>query len=181
MYDPPMGRGRKPVPSNRWNHAASAITWKGPRLLLLAGIPGSGKSTWAGWIASQRDVDVISADQIRLEMWGSLQVANSDRGNHKKVFEEMHHRLRASLGDGRIAIADATNLYPHARNPLYKIAQETGAEVEIVLFSSNNALLQNRQRDEDQVVPEEAMQRMSQLLPDLLEDLRHEGKVHTLD
>lgn len=174
-----MGRGRKTVPGTSWQSVAGSIVWEGPRLIVPVGLPGSGKSTWAHWIQQTKPVQIISADQIRLEIWDSLEEANSKRQNHKRVFEEMHLRIRFGLQNGKIVIADATNLYRHAREPLYEIALQTGSPTEIVLFGDpETALRQNRLREADRVVPDEAMERMSLLLPDLLGDLQEEGPVH---
>jgi predicted kinase len=179
-----MGRGNRVAVSPRkdWARVAHAIDWSGPRLVVLVGLPGSGKSSWAAWASAEQNCQVVSADDIRLELFGSLREANAGgRKNHARVFRLLHERLAGALGAGQVAIADATNLYSHAREPLYKLAKDARAKTEIIFFDNTaEALRGNLLRGADAIVPEEAMQRLALVARELPEQLQGEGRLHLL-
>ena len=119
---------------------------------------------------------VVSADEIRLELWGDLQGAQTPR-HHQEVFRIVHERLLAALRGGQVAVADATNLYQRARQPLYRLAQEAGVPVEIVFFGDHDmAEVRNRARQGGERVPDEPMERMRQAVEKI--SLEDEAPVH---
>lgn len=80
-----------------------------PKLYVLVGLPGSGKSTYAKeYIESQfiNRAKVISTDAIRQELTGSEQ----DQTLNREVFKLFHERIRRYLELGYDVIADATNI-----------------------------------------------------------------------
>ena len=77
--------------------------------VMLIGIPGSGKSTWAKTMT--KDHVVHSSDAIREELYGSYDVQD----NPAKVFDLMQKRTVADLKAGNNVIYDATNLFSKRR------------------------------------------------------------------
>ena len=72
-------------------------------MILLIGIPGSGKSTWA----KAQGCTVLSSDETRFVLSGD----ETNQNIHGKVFGAMRHLLRTRLGIGSSpTILDATNL-----------------------------------------------------------------------
>lgn len=108
-----------------------------PTLIVLCGMPGAGKSTWA---AKQHGVIVISCDAVR----------EGESPIH--VFAAAHDRLHTLLTctcirdfpypdcpvhSGRAAatvIFDACSLQPFARSRLLHIGRAAGARCELVFF-----------------------------------------------
>lgn len=77
------------------------------RLIMMMGIPGSGKSTIAKKLKSSMEKAVIlSSDDLREEMYGNRQ----DLEHHGEVFEELHRRAKEALKQGIDVIYDATNI-----------------------------------------------------------------------
>lgn len=76
--------------------------------LMLVGISGSGKSTYAHYIKNifLEPTEVVSSDAIRGELYGN----ESIQGDPNKVFRIMLARTRQFLGEGKSVIYDATNL-----------------------------------------------------------------------
>ena len=76
-----------------------------PRLILLIGIPGSGKSSW---LKCQRldDFEIISPDQIRQEEFGDI----STQANNIEVWYKAKVKTFDALNEGRSVILDATNV-----------------------------------------------------------------------
>lgn len=78
-----------------------------PRLIMLIGLPGSGKSTWAAkYVTENSNTVIISSDKIRKELFND---ENSQEDNNR-VFYEMEVRTLNYLNNGVNVIYDATNV-----------------------------------------------------------------------
>ena len=80
---------------------------KRPTLILLVGVPGSGKTTYAKTITGPHDNTIhLSSDQIRKELWGSEEI----QGDNNEVFSLMQSKAIEALNDGLSVVYDATNV-----------------------------------------------------------------------
>ena len=78
-----------------------------PTLILLVGVPGSGKTTYAQkYMQEHTNVIHLSSDNIRKELWGD----ESIQDNNNEVFTLMQTRAIDALNNGRSVIYDATNI-----------------------------------------------------------------------
>ena len=78
-----------------------------PKLILLCGIPGSGKTFYAERIKDSYSYIVhLSSDTIRKELYGD----ESIQGNPSEVFSLMQNRAIEFLNNGYDVIYDATNI-----------------------------------------------------------------------
>ena len=78
-----------------------------PKLILLCGIPGSGKTFYAEKIKDSYSYIVhLSSDAIRKELYGD----ESIQGNPSEVFSLMQNRAIEFLNNGYDVIYDATNI-----------------------------------------------------------------------
>lgn len=78
-----------------------------PSLILLVGIPGSGKTTYAEKYAAEHTNTIhISSDRIRAELWGS----EATQGDNNEVFSLMQSRAIEALNNGQSVVYDATNI-----------------------------------------------------------------------
>lgn len=76
------------------------------RLIVLTGVPGSGKSTWTKkFVAENPNTYVVSSDAIRYELTGSY----NDHSRQPEVWELFSKRIHeyAARGDGVNVILDA--------------------------------------------------------------------------
>jgi predicted kinase len=123
-----------------------------PHLTILAGIPGSGKSTWAKSVLP--DAHYVSSDDIREQM-GDVY----DQTRNAEVFRIFHADISVALAQGKRVVADSTALDAKARSRLTALAFVNGAKTHLVLFTNvAQAVIRNRERE--RVVPQEAMERM---------------------
>lgn len=75
--------------------------------IMLVGLPGSGKSTYAkDFIKKHPNTVHLSSDAIRAELYGDESVQT----DHNKVFRIMHQRVFDNLREGKDVIYDATNV-----------------------------------------------------------------------
>jgi predicted kinase len=84
------------------------------KLILLVGIPASGKSTLAGKLV-QKGFECINADAIRAELYGN----ELQQGDPQEVFSVFFDRLEALMKDEKDIVVDNTNLkVPHRKQIL---------------------------------------------------------------
>jgi len=143
-----------------------------PKLILLVGLPGSGKSTWA----ARKKLPVLSSDELRR----ILADDPTDQSIHKRVFSVLRLLIKHRLELKRpVTCIDATNLTPKERRPYLALARRHDAIIEAVFFNTPIAECQRRNRLRQRVVPREAIETMARKL---VPPLTREGfsKVTTL-
>ena len=74
------------------------------KLVLMVGVPGSGKSTYAKKYFSK--YKVLSSDEIRKELFDD----ENCQSNNAYVFSTLYKRARANLQAGFNVVIDATNV-----------------------------------------------------------------------
>ncbi len=122
-------------------------------MILLIGIPGSGKSTWAG----AQGCTILSSDEMRLTLSGD----ENNQTIHGKVFGAMRHLLRARLEIGASpTIIDATNLRRRDRKVWLRLIAKYGGSAEAVHFDVPLALALERNSQRSRIVPEAVVQQM---------------------
>ena len=86
-------------------------------LVVLVGLSGSGKSTFAA--RHFAPTEILSSDFCR----GLVADDDNDQTVTSEAFDVLHHIAGVRLGLGRITVVDATNVQAHARKPLVELAR----------------------------------------------------------
>ena len=124
------------------------------RIVVLVGLPGSGKSTYLERIGGVG----LSSDAIRK----LLADDERDQTIHVRVFQTMRYLLEQRLAIGRpVTYIDATSLTPEERLPYIEIGRAHGCEVEAVFFDAPLDVCLDRNARRDRVVPADALAKMA--------------------
>lgn len=103
-----------------------------PQLIMLKGLPGSGKSTWA--FAKMREEpfkwDRVNKDDLRAMMHGG----RWSKSNEKQILAARDLIVRNALANGRSVIVDDTNLHHKHSIALGQIASEFKANYSEIFF-----------------------------------------------
>lgn len=95
-----------------------------PKLFIMCGLSGSGKSTKAIRLAKKYDAVIVSSDDIRKELCGEV----SDQSKNEEVFKVFHKRIRKYLYEGKNVIADATNITMKSRRAIIENVKKLDIE-----------------------------------------------------
>jgi predicted kinase len=121
----------RPLPSPRSTAA----------LVVVSGLPGSGKSHFCRRLASRRPIARLESDALRKALFG--QPTHSPEES-RRLFAACHHVLDRLLGAGISALLDATNLREVHRRQLYAIADRHGAKLVLVSLRAPAAVVEER-------------------------------------
>jgi hypothetical protein len=110
-------------------------------LVLLSGLPGSGKTTFARHLATWVDALHLESDAIRFEFAGTPAYTASENAH---VFATLERRAAAALEAGRHAIVDATNLTQRDRKRFLRLATRQEAVLVAVRVIAPDAVIRER-------------------------------------
>ena len=100
------------------------------KILVLQGVPASGKTTWAKeFVTGREDWVIISKDSIR-ESTGNYWVPS--RENYISEVEEL--QVKSAIKNNLNIILDSTNLNPKVIEKWKNLAEETNSEIEFKPF-----------------------------------------------
>ena len=86
-----------------------------PKLYIMTGLSGSGKSTIAQKLAEENpNTVIVSSDAIREELTGKVE----DQTKNEEVFKIFHNRIRKNLENKKNVIAYATNITMKSRRAI---------------------------------------------------------------
>lgn len=127
-----------------------------PKLILLCGIPGSGKSTYAkNYIEQNCNTIHLSSDAIRKELYGDENI----QGNPGEVFVLMQKRAVEALNDGYDVIYDCTNITRKDRSGIIGVCPKF-AKIECHIIWAPIEVCIQRDADRERTVGKEVIDRM---------------------
>jgi predicted kinase len=112
-----------------------------PALILLSGLPGAGKTTFAKALAERLPFVHIESDAIRRGMAEKPTYSPQESG---AVFAKVEARARAALSHGERALIDATNLTNRDRRRFLRLAKELDTKLVTVRLTAPDEVLRAR-------------------------------------
>ena len=131
------------------------------QFIMLVGIAGSGKSTYAQELKNNNpEFIILSSDDIRQEIYGDASIQD----NPGKVFSIMNRRTFDALKDGKSVVYDATNLSSKRRKEMVDKIKQLGIDChcDCHIMPTEPDVCIERQQKRDRKVPEEVIQKQYQ-------------------
>lgn len=110
-------------------------------LILLSGLPGSGKTTFAHALMRRLPARHIESDAVRHELYRSPRYVGRE---HRRVFDAVERRAATALRRRHCAIIDATNLTMSDRARFIALARRMGVVLVVVRVVAPEAVLRER-------------------------------------
>ena len=134
------------------------------QLIVLIGLPGSGKSSFASWLVAECPrIKVISTDAIRAQLFGSEAV----QGSWLLVWHQVEQQMQQAVEQSVDAIYDATNAVRSHRVEAIASSRTRGfTHITGVWLDTPVQLCLERNHRRDRTVPEEVIWRMHSSLRD---------------
>lgn len=147
--DPAAGSEARQLAGVALRHLrAGAVT-----LVLVGGLPGTGKSTLAGAVADRLGYTVLNSDAIRKELAG-LPASSSARAPYgtglytpqrtERTYAELLHRAQGLLSRGESVVADASFTFSDSRAAAAATATATSADLVQLRCTASQALAARR-------------------------------------
>lgn len=100
-----------------------------PVLVVMSGLPGTGKSTLTRRLAEQLPLVVVESDVARRVL---VERPTHAPAESARLFGAVHALVCDLLAEGHAVLLDATNVSEDQRRPLYEIADASGASLIVV-------------------------------------------------
>jgi predicted kinase len=112
-----------------------------PALIVVSGLPGTGKSYFCRKLAERIDLVILESDDLRQRLFPTPSYSKEES---TQLFRACHGLVEELLRKGISVALDATNLEEHNREQLYHIADQSGAKLIIVRMEAPPELVQQR-------------------------------------
>ena len=125
-------------------------------LIVMCGLPASGKSTYSEWLAESGIFKRVCPDLIRKELYGDENI----QGDGNKVFSIAHERIQVYGTFGDNVVFDATNIDRRTR---IKLVEEMRPHFDIIIckyFSTPLYICKIRNEQRERQVPYEVLESM---------------------
>lgn len=100
-----------------------------PVLIVVSGLPGTGKSYFCSQLAERLPVIILESDALRRALFPSPSYSSQESSH---LFRACHLLIEGLLKKGTSLIFDATNLSEHKREYLYSIAERLDVKLILV-------------------------------------------------
>ena len=126
-------------------------------LIVLGGLPASGKSTYAEMLVGSGIFQRVCPDLIRKAFYGDENI----QGDGKRVFETAFHDMKEYGCLGENVVFDATNINADRRKALVKEMRPYFDIIIFKWFDIATAVCLERNRQRERQVPEDVIWRMA--------------------
>lgn len=141
----PEARRRREADVARLRHelVKQAPSTRAPALILLSGLPGTGKSHLAAALASRYGLLVLRSDEVRKALYPTPRYTRTENG---RVYLTCYALVETLLADGHALVFDATNLLKRGRRRAQMVAHARGARFLTIVTTSPPDVVADRLR-----------------------------------
>jgi len=115
-----------------------------PFLIVVIGLPGTGKSHFCRQLAQRLPAIILESDGLRKALFPSPDYSAAES---VRLFRACHLLMERLLEKGIPLIFDATNLSEHNREYLYRIAERLGIKLVLVRVEAPPELVYQRLKE----------------------------------
>ena len=112
-----------------------------PSLIVVSGLPGTGKSFFCRKLAEKLSFPILASDTLRKILFPYPQYKESE---NKRLFSACYVLIEELLRKGIPVIFDATNLLERHREYYYRAAERAGAKLILVWFEAPTEVVRQR-------------------------------------
>jgi len=112
-----------------------------PRLIVVLGLPGTGKTTLARALAAQAGARHFNTDMLRIELGLRGQY---DEPTKALVYDELLRQTRTVLCQEGMAVLDGTFYRQELRDRISELARETGASLKWIELQARPETVRHR-------------------------------------
>ena len=151
------------------------------KLVVLSGVPGSGKSYISLLLKEKRKshLYVVSSDNLRTQVGGS-----QTNLNNEELVWKMYYELAKvySLDKDGIVVLDSTNANTKFRIDCVKEIKDNFDEVDLVIFKLDRITVMRQNLDREFPIPSDALERLIDNFEDITEkDKEFFDKIYVVD
>ena len=118
------------------------IDFMKPILILVCGLPGSGKSFFSKQLSKKIGVSHFNSDIIRKQLFPKARTYSDTE--KKMVYESLITQAKMCLKKGESVIIDATFYKNSLRTPFYDIASQLNMGLKIIYIHAEESLVKKR-------------------------------------
>ena len=114
-----------------------------PVFIVVAGLPGAGKSYFSRRLAECLPSVIVESDALRKVLWSEPTYSARES---QRLFGACHRLIEQLLREGTGVILDATNLQERHRERLYRIAERLRVKLILVWVEAPAEVIRERLR-----------------------------------
>ena len=112
-----------------------------PYLIVVSGLPGTGKTHFSRHLAERIPLVVLNSDAMRKTLVVNPTYTPAESG---RVFTAAHALLNELLTSGVPVLFDATNLVESSRRHLYRLSRDSGANIALIHMHASDVVVRRR-------------------------------------